>query len=395
MLIFWYRIQVISSIVLFLYIWSWFGIDYAKLLEQKEIQIIKSERIDTSFHLQPLLNSNTHWSAPDLSTLVSVKLPDSKDHFADAYMYFPTVEILVPIVSPSKEDKEKIFLWKSFNHFPYLENWAVHYFWDSPTRWNGNMVLAAHSSFKKSDLWRRKTIWQAFALLDIWDEIHYYEKINSKDYDFYQYRVEESFVTTPDDISILKNTREATLTAYTCRPFWTIENRLVIHAEMIARYENHEKLVIQAPSLLSTKSILPDSKTVNKVPKTPEGNEEQWNKSSIYHESAEILPTSTWDVSQNQEQSQVIEAPRIHSDYTTALLSARISKETRSTYSALISKVQRLVTISSLKDRSLIIGLRNALAHKVENTIQNISTSPNKEQEINKLIMYIVIYQSL
>jgi LPXTG-site transpeptidase (sortase) family protein len=49
----------------------------------------------------------------------------------------------------------------------------------------------------------------------------------------YTYKVSETRVVNPDDISIEAPTKDATLTLYTCTPLWTSKERLVVIAKLI------------------------------------------------------------------------------------------------------------------------------------------------------------------
>lgn len=50
---------------------------------------------------------------------------------------------------------------------------------------------------------------------------------------YYYYKIIETKIVSPDDISILEQTEEPRLTIYTCDPIYSQKNRLVIVAELI------------------------------------------------------------------------------------------------------------------------------------------------------------------
>jgi hypothetical protein len=102
-------------------------------------------------------------------------------------------------------------------------------------------------------------------------------------------------------------------------------------------------------------------------------------------------------VNNNKKQTEPIQSkPNTISSHTRALLNARISKQTFNEHQALVNKLHSLLPIKTLsKDSPIVEKIREMLATNVENSIKKIPSSTNKKQEIKKLILYIVLYQSL
>lgn len=82
----------------------------------------------------------------------------------------------MPVLTPNQSDADLIRAGKAFNHYPYLEKGALHYFGTSPSRGAGNLSIAAHSSYLKQDPGRYKTVFQALPITNIGDTIWYFEK---------------------------------------------------------------------------------------------------------------------------------------------------------------------------------------------------------------------------
>ncbi len=174
-------------------------------------------------------------------------LPFSQDQDEDWYIVYPEHGIVVPILTPSTEDAKKINSWKSFNHYPYLEEGSLHYRWNSPKEGKGNMVIAAHSSFTKDEPWRYKTVFQALPISTAWDKIFIYLKNESDWFDLYTYEIFESFRTDIKNVKILsqRTTQEDhELTTYWCYAIWTNAERRVNKSKLIKTEKNIEDWTI-------------------------------------------------------------------------------------------------------------------------------------------------------
>jgi sortase A len=134
----------------------------------------------------------------------------------------PAIDVKAPIVVDEKSYVE----WKVQLA---LRQGVVHYGQTAMPGQKGNMVILGHSS---GQLWAPGGYKFVFTLL---------EKLKAGDnitIDYqgtrYTYQVTDSKVVTPDDLSILDQTSQPTLSLVTCTPVGTSKNRLVVHAKQIS-----------------------------------------------------------------------------------------------------------------------------------------------------------------
>ncbi|MFA6305651.1 MAG: sortase [Candidatus Gracilibacteria bacterium] len=109
-----------------------------------------------------------------------------------------------------------------------LKDGVVHYPGTSIPGESGNMAITGHSSYFPWDSGRFKDV---FALLH--DVVQGDKLVMYWDGKKYIYEVTEIKVVLPNDISILKQTPESTLTLITCTPVGTNLKRLVVRAKPI------------------------------------------------------------------------------------------------------------------------------------------------------------------
>lgn len=179
--------------------------------------------IETTFPTRA--QSNLEQNITDLSYWLDV-LPYEEDKGAEGYIVYPKQWVIAPLVWPDADDIEKIKVGELFDHYKYLQNGALHYVWTAPDQGIGNMVVAAHSSFAKSDPGRYKTIFQWLISTSIGDKIFIYLQNEEWNYDTYIYTVEESKKIAETDVSILdQHVSQKTLTTFTCYPIWTTDAR--------------------------------------------------------------------------------------------------------------------------------------------------------------------------
>lgn len=246
------------------------------------------------------------WAVPDatqtindLSYRVHEVLPYEQDRQASLYLVIPKAWVVLPILLPVPEDKQQIDAWIMFDHFPYLQRWWLWYY---GTR---NKVIAAHSSYKSSDSWRYKTVWQAFVVLRPWDKVFFYYKNKWWTFDFAEYTVTKSARTTMDDISITtQDTDQFLLTAYSCYPLWSNDDRWYIQSRLTREIENHSNLNKKQIETIIEWNV-PNDETTSLPQKAPES---QWENSiaagdknnqaaNAAVKSTETLPIEKWDPS--------------------------------------------------------------------------------------------------
>lgn len=242
-----------------------YSYDYQYYFDKYEVEIEESPHIDLTFPIRA--QPNLSQDITDLSYRVHEVLPFEEDKKADMYLVYPLHGIVVPILQPTQDDRERIRTNEPFNHFTYLERWALHYYGNSPDKQSGNMVVAAHSSFKKEDSGRYKTIFQALPISRAGEHIFVYIKNDTWTYDLYDYIIEVSFETDKYNVSILEaeNDDDYTLTTYGCYTIWTSEDRRVNKAYLQKKWNNHSSLQehTAAPEKESRKEIQKQSEIKN------------------------------------------------------------------------------------------------------------------------------------
>lgn len=209
------------------------------LFSNNNIQIVQSDDVDTEYPIRanPTSTGADIW----LKYRIDNILPYQEDKNRDAYLVYPKAGVIVPVSKISAEDNALINKGESFDHLKYLENWALWYYWDSPSITKWNMVIAAHSSYYKSAPWHYKTIFQALPISNEWDIIQYFEKNSEWNYDLYEYTITSSFQTWKYNTGILEypNDDKYHLTTYWCYPLWTDTNRRVNQSILTRTIKNY------------------------------------------------------------------------------------------------------------------------------------------------------------
>ncbi len=206
--------------------------------------LLKEKWVRVSIH--PLVQAAPHtWVTMSITWINKMptsleywlkRLPYDQDKTGYAYIVIPRLWVVSPIVDipNTSKDYTKVIDWLSINYNNYLRNGVVRYPWASV--WQpGNTILAWHSAYWKSDIWRYKNIFFTLPLLQFGDQIWVYVKNQKWIYDRYKYMVWESYETDPKNVSVLEqNTNSTLLTLFTCVPIGTVKNRWVVQARYIA-----------------------------------------------------------------------------------------------------------------------------------------------------------------
>lgn len=200
-------------------------VDY--LFSLNNIEVIPSDNV--SYEYPTWAKMDPEMQKTSLAYWVKKVLPYSQDRNKSAYLVYPKAGIVVPVLNPSQTDATLIKQWKAFNHYPYLENGALHYFGIWPSAWAGNMSIAAHSSYVKQDTGRYKTVFQALVITNPGDTVWYFEKNSKWTFDRYEYEVLQSYETDKNNVSILwyDGDGKSYLTTYWCYPIWSNAKRWV------------------------------------------------------------------------------------------------------------------------------------------------------------------------
>ena len=109
-----------------------------------------------------------------------------------------------------------------------LRDGVVHYPGTPDPDQSGNFVLTGHSSYFPWDPGRFKDVFAVLHNVVVGDQIIVYHEMKK-----FTYQIEESFVITPDQISVLGDSGDDRITLITCTPLGTNLKRLIVVAKPI------------------------------------------------------------------------------------------------------------------------------------------------------------------
>ncbi len=114
-----------------------------------------------------------------------------------------------------------------------LEEGVVHYPGTAlPSDNEGNVFLTGHSSYYPWAPGRYKDVFAILHAAKVGDEVKIYYNEKS-----YMYIIREKVVVTPDNVEVLRQTQDRTLTLMTCTPIGTNAKRLIIKADLVEEFE--------------------------------------------------------------------------------------------------------------------------------------------------------------
>ncbi len=142
----------------------------------------------------------------------------------------PTINYDPEIVIPKIGVRAPVIYDVAFNSIiDNLHNGVVRYEGTANPGQVGNVVIVGHSSDFPWSTGRYKTIFSLLDKLTSGDEI-----ILPYGTDRYVYKITETKVVKPTDLSVLARTPTATITLITCYPVGTTLNRLIVRANLVA-----------------------------------------------------------------------------------------------------------------------------------------------------------------
>ncbi len=130
----------------------------------------------------------------------------------------PKLGITAPVILNVSGADEKLY-------FQSLEHGVAHYAGTNLPGEVGNSVIFGHSSYYKNKPGDYKEIFKTLDRLTQGDSI-----VISYGRKTWHYKVSDSKVVAPDDLSVIERTDSKTLTLITCWPPGTIEKRYVVRA---------------------------------------------------------------------------------------------------------------------------------------------------------------------
>jgi len=158
---------------------------------------------------------------PDIvpvTTKPAVNIP-AENKNAEFSLSIPSLNISTPIIADvDGADKEA--------YFKALEGGVAHYAGTAKPGEGSNIFIFGHSSFYSWAAGDYKEIFRNLEDIKIDDEIIVWWK-NKK----YSYKVTETNIVEPDDVSVLKPTAVEQITLMTCVPPGTAEKRLIVIAK--------------------------------------------------------------------------------------------------------------------------------------------------------------------
>lgn len=210
--------------------------------------------IFAGFNAPILMNKASYWlktsrvnaqATSEVHTEISnnVKADPSKP----SSIFIDKISVSAPIIYSEKEINEKSFQLA-------LRNGVVHFPETALPGQNGNVVIFGHSS---GAWWVPGNYKHVFTLLDklsVNDIVTIeYQGIT------YKYKIKNTRIVMPTEVSVLNQTNFPTLTLITCYPVGTNEKRLIVEAEQISPTTGFQsgKEIIKSPSAVKLPSSLP------------------------------------------------------------------------------------------------------------------------------------------
>lgn len=141
--------------------------------------------------------------------------------YQDFHLVIPSLDISAPI-NADVNGKEKDAYFKA------LETGVAHYAGTKKPGEGGNVFIFGHSSYYFWKPGEYKEIFQTLPNIKEGDEIDIWWQSKN-----YKYKVSQTKVVEPTDVSVLKPTADEQLTLMTCVPPGTAEKRLIVIAEPI------------------------------------------------------------------------------------------------------------------------------------------------------------------
>lgn len=102
------------------------GVDYKYYFDAYGIEVLNAPGVEITYPTRA--KPNPEQNITDLSYWVNEVLPYAQDRNASKYIVYPKHGIVVPVLTPNANDQVLIDQGEMFDHYPYLEKGALHYF---------------------------------------------------------------------------------------------------------------------------------------------------------------------------------------------------------------------------------------------------------------------------
>jgi LPXTG-site transpeptidase (sortase) family protein len=211
-------------------------LDTGTSLDKKGIRTIKNSSVITSPQIFFEPYSSISKAPKDISSYMTYL--DKKDMDAQSYIVIPTAGIITPIRNiPEGIDKKTLLGGTQIDANKYLRDGVLHYPGTGNIGQSGNMVIAWHSSYWKSDTGRYKTVFWNLPTIDVGEEVWVYTLVlenKKKVYKLFRYNVTKSYETKPTNVEVLLSEKNKSLiTLFTCTPIGGVSGRWIIRGELI------------------------------------------------------------------------------------------------------------------------------------------------------------------
>lgn len=141
--------------------------------------------------------------------------------FTDFHLLIPSLDISAPVIADVDGSDKKAY-------FKALQGGVAHFKDTAKPGGSSNIFIFGHSSYYPWDPGEYKEIFKNLEDIKIGDEIDLWYQSHE-----YKYKVTETKVVEPSDVSVLKPTPKEQLTLMTCVPPGTAEKRLIVIAKPI------------------------------------------------------------------------------------------------------------------------------------------------------------------
>lgn len=154
-------------------------------------------------------------STPQTPPLITKSVPA----FTDFHLLIPSLDISTPVIADVDGSDKKAY-------FKALQGGVAHFKDTAKPGGSSNIFIFGHSSYYPWDPGKYKDIFKNLEDIKVGDEVDLWYL--SKEY---KYKVTETKVVEPSDVSVLKPTQTEQLTLMTCVPPGTAEKRLIVIAK--------------------------------------------------------------------------------------------------------------------------------------------------------------------
>lgn len=145
-------------------------------------------------------------TAPDYAEYwIHEVLPYEEDKFEDTYLVIPQLWLVTPVV-PIPEwtlDHTEMANWRDIDINKYLVWWVIEYVNSVKPGYWWKRVDFWHSNFFRNWEWRYRTIFANLMRLDPGDQVWYFDRNSSGQYDLHKYNITASYDTDPSNVAPL------------------------------------------------------------------------------------------------------------------------------------------------------------------------------------------------